>query len=235
MTKHGLDNRRGDVYDWLYTDSGLDRLAVYISSVCHQRIILHSEYKMSNPIRTDYTSDLVTPPITFVHDLRYMCKSAADIQRACNVSVRTAKRLRDMQPVRRYVLEAALRTFYGESEGSTLRQQMKINMSKSGSGRKSFLDMLKAMVRYVQEFRVPLRVSKCDRRYWVFPPRDTMRRMMNMHIECEAVLRKICKECPEYCDMIFEGAQELRERLSKRYKNMTHTEKSRKPSGNTTT
>lgn len=190
---------------------------------------------MSKVKRTDYTSDLVAPPVTFVHDLRYTCKTVADIQRACNISARTAKRISDMQPVRRYTLNAALQTFYGGSKDSALQLQMKMNMSKSGYGRSFFLRTLKAMVRYVTEFRDVLRIRRPDRRYWIFPPKDTMRRMTDLHIECETVLRQICKECPEYCDAIFSDAPDLREKLSRQPQKSCHADNSRKSSEIATT
>lgn len=162
----------------------------------------------------DHKSDLEYPPVSFVHDLRSVCASLADVQRACGVGQDTAKKLLDMQPVRRHTLEVASRTFYGGFGESVLRTQMSASMRKDGMGHATMLRLLRAMARFVDQYMDDLYVSKQCRRYWIFPPRDTIRRLTEVHKECFDLLKRIVRECPEYCDDIFSDAPGLLEKLS---------------------
>ncbi len=124
------------------------------------------------------------------------------------VSEKTAGRLLKNQPVHRDQLDHAMANFYGGQAGGTLAVQFQTMPPRSRTIRK-VLALLRAAADFVAGFRSVLRLSRTTRSYWVFPPRLTLRHLVEVLEECDDLLYRMHHECPKYDRAVFRDHPEL--------------------------
>ena len=149
------------------------------------------------------------PPSQFIHDLEYQESGVYNAAAACGVGHRFIARVLAGKPVSSRRLDAAMRCFYGDSPNDPLTVGMRGAIGSTRAGSRKVLRMLKAAAEFVQMFKGRLKISMPHKRYWVFPPKDTLAKLSTVYDECASLLKKIHSQCPELDRVIYTDARDL--------------------------
>lgn len=155
------------------------------------------------------------PPDAFVHALRQTFPSVHAAAVGCGCGYKFMQRVLAGQPVSKARLEAAMHCFNADvDETSALRLGMRGIIGSSNVGSAKLVDLLQQAARFVELFDGKLKLTATTRGYYVFPPRDTILRLVLAYEECRELVRSLHEECPEYDDLVFRKAKNLRQQLT---------------------
>lgn len=159
------------------------------------------------------SKDYIDPPEEFVQDVEKASdKEIKEVSRLCGISRASAKMLLNRVQLPRIYLDEAQRNFYHRQEGS-LRVRM-LNILKGPISLKwSMLRRLRAVAEMVEKYRDTMYLNTQQSYFYLFPPRDMVRKVASTLNMCYGQLQQLHQECPEFDKLIFRNAPKLLKEL----------------------
>lgn len=158
---------------------------------------------------------MTRPPLKFQMDLRYAASTLRRRAILCGIGKDMVRRIMDGLPVSVARLEMAMTNFYKRESDSLLRTQMVGMIDGSTAASWTFLRLLRGLAGIVQNYGEAMKLGKDIKAVYVFPPRDTIVKMIDAIAAGEKVLKEIHKICPEYDSLVFRNAKALLKKFKK--------------------
>ena len=157
--------------------------------------------------------EIATPPASFIQDLTFACPTVAAVQRRCGVSVSEARRLLNGDTLAMPTLDAAMQAFYDKD--SDMMIPLQLETGKMSRKRKDkVIALIRAAAKFVEDYANVLKISVDERKYWVFPPKDTLLRFVKIREDLRDMLWLIWRQCPNKRKLFFKDAPLLWEQFS---------------------
>lgn len=158
------------------------------------------------------------PKPAFLQDVLHTCKTPATVAYVTGLTKVEASKLLKGEPLPRARLNSAMLKFYKIGKGSDFELQVR-SVQKGSRSYYVLVKCLRCAADFVVRYRDDLHVGARIRKYWVFPPKNTLNSLCNMVDECYRMLRQMHRDCPLFDRLVFKDHPELLEEIKRDRRN----------------